>query len=205
MPEFKPERFLAELRKHLEMSVALIREPEEYWEKLNATVNRPRDIYYYLIIPLNILLGAIVFLNQIFDGQVSAGLSFVFEVSAGILIVFAAAQFLAWINDRFTGERDRYSVLSTAPYIEVPWIVSAIISAVFAELLPFLAAIMSGLLFIAATAVGIYMLYTYIAYYLKIPLQSRRKFFVLALLGLIVISGVVAQIEADLVRAFIEH
>lgn len=205
MSDFKPERFLAELRKHFEMSIALMRKPEENWEKLSETVSSPRDIYYYLIVPLNVLLGIIVFLNQVFDGQVSAGLYFLLEVSAGLLIVFGTSQFLAWLNERFDSERDRYSVLSTAPYIVVPWIGSAIISAVIAGLLPLLSSVMSGLLFIAATVIGIYMLYTYSAYYLKIQAQNRSRFFILALLGLIVISGVVAQIEADLVSVFIEH
>jgi hypothetical protein len=205
MSDFKPERFLAELRKHFEVSIALMRKPEENWEKLTTTVSSPRDIYYYLVLPLLFFLAISDFCIQLFDGFSSAGLYALMGLVLNLSIVYLISLFLAYLNRAFRGERNDAEVRGTAPYIMLPWLISSIIFGVLQLLFPLLGGIVWLIIFVGATVAGMDMLYNYIVHFLKISPERKGPFFLFAFGGMIVISAALFLVERFLEYNYIER
>jgi hypothetical protein len=205
MVGFKSEMFLTELRKQLVTSFALIRKPEEPWERRRANAVSRKDIYYYLIFPLLFIPVIINFWIQLFDGFSSAGLYVIIGLVLNVLNIYLISLFLAYLNRVFKGDRDNTQVYATAPYLILPWIFSAIISGILALLFPFLAGIAWVIIFLAATITGMDMLYNYIVFFLKIPPERKGYFFLLAFGGMIVISASLFLLERFLEYNYIER
>jgi hypothetical protein len=206
MTSFNPDSFIKKVREQVRLFISLLIAPERTWILLRESDPDPKHVYYFLIIPLCILLGLVTFVFQfLFDGFYAAGMYFLIESGITVLTIYTCAAFVFFLNMQSGAQAFAHEVQATAPYIFVPWLIAAIISNIFGGILPLLGDIAGVLLYLAATIIGASMLYRYTVHYLEIQVGKRVLFFVLAFVGIIVFSFLVSVVEADLVLNFVMH